>query len=507
MAKEKSMTTEESNAEFIRQLGGGPEAYEQALKDAEAALKKAGQPADMFTMDRMAREAIDKVRMKLNPEAVQAANRWADRMVLQQEPEGVGKIISSLIRAIQGINVAGFPLGTMLVPFNKIVSNLFEQSLDYTGLGIVRGIFGMHISDARIDWSRKGMPGIAPAKGARVFDEVERRERKMAGFLGLTMSAAAYIAAKANMDDDDDEVPFMLYAFGPTDKNKREQMPEGWVPFSIKIGDTYYRYAEWPLGMVLAGFAAALDAERYGNMKEKDTLDRIGYSAMLGLKGFMTQGVLSSVDTAIDALMFKATGKKYTDIPVNAAKGLIPAQGALRDVSSLFDNTKVSNDSIAAALMKDLPVVKSLGTKPELNMFGEPTLMEGEAILRRFLTQRRPHAEADYLTRNKLYIPGMDETVTIGQYLPPTERDRFKRRAMQMQAMENGVFTAEQNYDFRKRAGELTKAAVQRIMKQAPAVRTEEQRKAVQNLIDKQVGLARRRAMVEAVPYQPPPAQ
>jgi hypothetical protein len=29
------------------------------LKDAEAALKKAGQPADMFTLDRMARDAIE----------------------------------------------------------------------------------------------------------------------------------------------------------------------------------------------------------------------------------------------------------------------------------------------------------------------------------------------------------------------------------------------------------------------------------------------------------------
>jgi histone H3/H4 len=504
MAKDRNMTEEEANAEFIRQLGGGPEAYEDALREAEAQLKKAGQPADMLTMDRMAREAIDRARSQVNPEAVQAANRWADRIVLQQEPEGVGKLISSLIRAIQGLNIAGFPLGQMLVPFNKIVSNLFEQALDYTGLGLVRGIIGMHISDARIKWDEKGVPGFAPADNARMFSDVERRERAMAGFLGLTLSAAAYLAAKANMDDDDDEVPFMIYAFGPTDKNKREQMPDGWVPFSIKVGDTYYRYAEWPLGMVLAGFGAALDAERYGNMKEKDTMERIGYSAMLGLKGFMTQGVLSNVDTAIDVLMFKATGKKYTDIPVNAAKGVIPAQGFLRDISGVFDNTKISNDDITSALIRDLPFVKSLGTRPELNVFGEPTLVEGEAILRRFLTERRPHAEADYLSRNKLYIPGMDETVTIGQYLPPTERDRFKRRAMQMAAMENGVFTPEQNYNFRKRAGELTKAAVQRIMKAAPAIRTEEQRKAVQNLIEKQVGLARRRAMVEAVPYEAP---
>jgi len=507
-AKEKGMTKEEANAEFIRQLGGGPEVFEAALKDAEAELKKAGQPADMLTMTRMAYEAIDKARVEVNPEAVTAANRFAFRMVLQQEPEGSGKLISKLISVLQKeLNVAGFPLGQMLVPYNKIVSSLFEQSLDYTGLGIVRWALGMHISDARIDWSRKGMPGIAPVKGATMFSETEARERAMAGFVGLTLSAAAYVAAKANMDDDDDEVSFMLCAFGPTDKNKRDQMPDGWVPFSIKIGDTYYRYAEWPFGMVLAGFGAALDAERYGNMKEKDTLDRIGYSAMLGLKGFMTQGVLSNVDTAIDVIMFKATGKKYTDIPINAAKGLIPAQGALRDISRMFDNTKISNDDVASALIKDIPVVKSWGTKPELNVFGEPVMQDGVAVLSRFVTQRRPHPAADYLTRNKLYIPGMDETVTIGQYLPPTERDRFKRRAMQMQAMENGVFTPEQNYNFRERAGELTKSAVERIMKQAPAVKTEQQRKAVQNLIDKQVGLARRRAMVEAVPYQPPPAQ
>jgi hypothetical protein len=505
MAKEKGMSKEEANAEFIRQLGGGPEAFEAALKDADAALKKAGQPADMLTMTRMAYDAINRARIKANPEAVSEAERFGFRVVLQQEPEGIGRFISYLIKGFQKIlTPLGFPLGQMLVPFNKIVSNLFEQSIDYTGLGLVRGILGMHITDARIDWDGKSLPGVAPREGATVFSDIEARERKMAGFLGLTLSAAAYFAAKANMDDDDDEAPFMIYAFGPVDENKRNQMPDGWEPFSIKTGNKYYRYAEWPLGMVLAGFGAALDAERYGNMKEKDTLERIGYSAMLGLKGFMTQGVLSNVDNAVDVLVFKANGKKYTDIPANAAKGLIPAQGLLRDISRVFDNTKISNDDISSALLRDIPVVKSWGFRPELNVFGEPVMQNGHAVISRFVTERRPHTEADYLTRNKLYIPGMDETVTIGQYLPPAERDRFKRRAMQMQAMENGVFTAEQNYDFRKRAGELTKAAVQRIMKQAPAVRTDEQRKAVQNLIDKQVGLARRRAMVEAVPYEAP---
>jgi hypothetical protein len=64
------------------------------------------------------------------------------------------------------------------------------------------------------------------------------------------------------------------------------------------------------------------------------------------------------------------------------------------------------------------------------------------------------------------------------------------------------VFTPEQNYAFKKRAGELTKAAVQEIMKKTPKVANDEQRKQVQDNINKAVGIARNRAMLEAVPVK-----
>jgi hypothetical protein len=68
--------------------------------------------------------------------------------------------------------------------------------------------------------------------------------------------------------------------------------------------------------------------------------------------------------------------------------------------------------------------------------------------------------------------------------------------------MENGVFTVEQDYNFRKRAGELTKAAVESLLTQVPTITSDKQRENVQNLINRKVEIARRRAMLEAVPAQ-----
>ena len=180
----------------------------------------------------------------------------------------------------------------------------------------------------------------------------------------------------------------------------------------------------------------------------------------------------------------------------------MPAQGLLRDITTIMDPNKVSNDSLTSALLRDIPFAKAWGTKPELNVFGEPIKQDGYPILRRLTTHREPHAVADYLGRNDLHIPGMEQTIEIGKYLPKAAHDRIQTRAVELGAMENGLFTPEQNYKFKQRAGELTKAAVQDIMKDIPKIANEVQRKHVQSVIDKRVENARKRAMLEAVPIK-----
>jgi hypothetical protein len=294
----------------------------------------------------------------------------------------------------------------------------------------------------------------------------------------------------------------MVDGWGPESKNKRAQMPKGWVPYSVKIGDNYIKFSEMPFGMMFAAAGSAMDAMRYKNMDKKTSTQRLAYVLKTAAKGFLNQGVMSSLDTAMETLMFDASEKKMADIPVNALKGLVPAQGMLRDISTIMDPNKVSSDSLTSALLRDIPFAKSWGTKPDLNVFGEPIKLDGYPITRRIITHREPHAVADYLGRNELSIPGMEQTIEIGKYLPDKAKDRIQARAVELGAMENGLFTPEQNYAFKKRAGELTKAAVQEIMKKTPKVANDEQRKQVQDNINKAVGIARNRAMLEAVPVK-----
>jgi hypothetical protein len=446
----------------------------------------------------MAREARNARRAASN---TKAGNRFADRIVLQQEPEGSGKFISKLVDAFQKeLNILGLPVGQLLIPFNKIVSNLFEQSLDYTPVGLVRAVLGGHLSDVKAGSLWNGQVDFK--EGTVQFDQMERRERAMAAVAGMAAAAIMYALAHAHKDDPDEDVPFMVYGWGPESKTKRAQMPKGWVPYSVKMGDHYIKFSEMPFGMMFAAAGSAMDAMRYKNMDKMTSAQRLAYILKTSVKGFLNQGVMSSLDTAMESVMFQASDKKMSDIPVNAAKGLLPAQGLLRDINTIFDPDKVSSDTLTSALLRDIPFAKSYGTKPDLNVFGEPIKMDGYPILRRITTHREPHAVADYLGRNDLHIPGMEQTIEIGKYLPKEAHDRIKRRAIELGAMENGLFTPEQNYTFKRRAGELTKAAVQGLIDVIPKITNDVQRKHVQSIIDKKVENARRRAMLEAIPVK-----
>ena len=487
---------EEFSRAMIENLGGDAKRIEEDMRAAREELISRGQTPDLLTVDRMAREARNARRLSTKP-----SNRFADRIVMQQDPEGIGDVISSIITVIQKKgNFMGVPFGQLLIPFNKIVANLFEQSLDYTPVGALRSYLGGHLTDIQsIDWS-----GKVQFKDKSVqFDAVERAERMAASVTGTLAASVLFALASMFKDEPDEDVPFMIYGFGPESKNKRDQMPKGWTPYSMKVFDVIIKFSEMPFGVMFAAAGNALDAMRYKNMDNKSSAQRLAYVLKTSAKGFTEQGVLSSFDTALEVLTFQASDKKFTDVPVNVAKGMVPGQGMLRDISVLFDPVKIKDDTVAAAFLRDFPVVRRIGTRPALNVFGEPMTFDGRIpFVRRIGTLREKHPVADYLGRNGLSIPGMAQTIVVGQYLPKDMKDRIQRRALQTSAMENGVFTVEQDYNFRKRAGELTKAAVESLLTQVPTITSDRQRENVQNLINRKVEIARRRAMLEAVPAQ-----
>jgi hypothetical protein len=342
-------------------------------------------------------------------------------------------------------------------------------------------------------------------KDRRLFDTVERRERFMAGMLGMGIAGTLLAAAMALKDMDDDEVPFMVYAMGPPDPTGRGTMPKGWRPYSIKINGQYVSFAESPMGPLLGAVGAWMDSTRYGKTENKTLVDRGLIAFHNALNSFMSMGVLSSIKDIVELWSGQGGPRSLKQAALSPVAGFVPAQGLLRDMAPLFDNTKVSDADVFGALVKDIPVLKSYG-RPALNVLGEPVKIEGIPVVRRFATGQRPDANISFIQKHQLRISALERTIDIGDYLPKRERialgleDSDRRRALGMTAIENGVMTPDQQYAFTKAQGDAIKSGLERLRKSTANRPSSPQTTALlQKQLDRTIQAARIHAMRQIV--------
>ncbi len=477
------------NAEFIRQLGGDETQFLADLDQARTELLAAGVTPAQGAVNRRAWE----IRTQRRSQRVQDSSvRWADRLVFQQEPEGAGRVPNKIISTLQNWRPYGIPVFLPVVPFNRILSNLFESSLDWAGIGILRGMLGYHLSEHR-----------NPDK--RLFDTVERRERFFAGVLGLGIGGTLLAAAMALKDMDDDEVPFMVYGSGPPDPTRRGTMPKGWRPFTMKIRGQYVNYAESPVGPLLAAVGGWLDAERYGKHENKDIVERGTLAFLSAVQGFTKQGVLASLANVVEIWTGESGVKGLKQIALTPVSGFVPAQGLLRDMSTIYDPRKISSADITGALVKDIPVLKSYGM-PELNVLGEEVQTAGLPVVRRFMTGQKPDANISFIQKHDLKITALDRSIEIGTYLDQRAKANINREendrriALGMTALENGVMTPAQQHQFVKAQGAAIKTGLERLrVDYATAPKDARTTQILQKRIDATVEAARKKAMRDLV--------
>jgi hypothetical protein len=477
------------NAEFIRQVGGDETQWLADLDQARTEIRTAGVAVTPSAVNRRAWE----IRQSRRSQDIRDTSiRWADRLVMQQQPEGSGAFVSALIGTLMKFRLAGIPVLLPLAPFNRIVSNIFESSLDWAGVGIVRGIVGSHISELH-------------NKDRRRFDNVERGERFFAGVMGLSIGGFLLSMAMAVKDQDDDEVPFMVYAMGPPDPTRKGLMPKGWRPFTMKIGNNYIGFAETPIGPLLGAVGGWLDAVRYGKTENKTQVERGTIAFFSALSSFANMGVLSTAKDIAALFDKNAPGRAIKQTALSPVPGFIPAQGFMRDAATLFDNTKISDAEVFGSLVKDIPVLKSYG-RPALNVLGEPIKIEGIPVVKRFTNPQRLDANITFIQRHQLRITALPKTIDIGDYLPKRERmalgleDSDRRRALGMTAIENGVMTPDQQYAFTKAQGDAIKGGLERLRKSTANRPSSPQTTALlQKQLDRTIQAARIHAMRQIV--------
>ena len=166
------------------------------------------------------------------------------------ESEGtLGALTNALSGMLDAVNIRGVKPLRFVIPFTRIITNVVNNTLDYTPVGLIRAARGVR-GFRTFEQSQLTKPA---------FKELTREERKTLiakAALGITLTAAFQALHIAGA--------ITITGGGPDDENKKRQLREsGWQPYSIKIGNKWYSYQYTPLVFMLGYLGNMNDADKY----------------------------------------------------------------------------------------------------------------------------------------------------------------------------------------------------------------------------------------------------
>ena len=205
-------------------------------------------------------------------------------------------------RYMNKLNVKGYGLGDVLVPFAKTPANLTKAIVDYSPAGLARSIFqdGKNLKNSLENGQ------YSPQLQQKFTDSLGK------GVAGTILWTLAYAAAQAGMvtgasDDDKDVSNFMRNTLGIQ-------------PYSIKIGNKSFTY-DWAQP-IAAPFAAMADAKKLSETEQQELASTIKAMANSSFSVLMEQSFLRSIsevfnsyDGPVDAIMKQIEGLPARAVP------------------------------------------------------------------------------------------------------------------------------------------------------------------------------------------------
>jgi GNAT superfamily N-acetyltransferase len=309
---------------------------------------------------------------------IERASEFAARATFNYKPDGfVGLMANSLIDVMNGLGRADttgqaevvqkalMTAPKLVVPFVRIVANVLNRGIDYTGMGIARSAF----ETKRV--------GAAAGKNGFVAKSADERAMELKrGIFGIV--ALGVLSSLANPDDPEAEIQIHGSGAGSREKNQALNGPR-WMPYSIefrgKEGSKFYTFQYSPLLMGLALVGNYHDAKRYRKLDEKDLTERLAVAAAGVGSVLLDQSFLSNAADLVN--MFGRDGQvsqnalySFMGRTFNPSTVAIPFSSLLRQLERDFDPVQRSKPDIKAALFSNVPVA-ARANDPALDILGD----------------------------------------------------------------------------------------------------------------------------------------
>ena len=256
------------------------------------------------------------------------------------------------------------PAVRVFIPFIRTPLNIFVYASRRTTIPLLnKDIMGAAEYLKSYKLQGKGLEGMKSqmarelaSPDARIRNEAHGRMMASVGWLfGVTAAAQNGTITGA----------------GPADKDMRKVMENaGWMPYSIKVGDTYVSYQKMdPLATVLGLYADMGDAAKWATEEDQSTIERLSVSAAISIAHNMKsksylQGLTNAAGIINDPEMsIPAVGGRM------AGAFLVPSFVA--GFRELSDDSYVEMRGVLDGLTSRIPRLSTASLDPMRNAIGE----------------------------------------------------------------------------------------------------------------------------------------
>ena len=341
------------------------------------------------------RRVFDIIEQNRPDQLVADAHEFALKGTFNNPPEGALGVAARYMNSL----IHNIPVLRFAVPFTNLITNVANESVNYSPVGFWRAAKGGSITG-----------------NMKKFTDEDRATLMTKAVLGTTAMVAAY-ALSAIGGDDEDEPFFQITAEGYGDfKRNKDLEATGWRPYSIKIGDKWYGYKLTPLNAVLAVVGALRDYEKYHKGKLDDTaINKIVTAAQLGISTVAETSFLSSVETFLSGILDASRGdkgQKLVDWFAKTGTAYIPfvgtnlyQQAAQMVQRSLEIPDKEYRGTYLGKMLRNIPIVRN-NYQNAINGLGEELAPASPGI------PYSPKEEGEY---SKLWQLLADKNQTTGR--------------------------------------------------------------------------------------------
>jgi len=404
--------------------------------------------AEGLTGKRERKRRIYELMEESRPQEMTAdAYGFAAKGTFNHESEGsLGALTNAISAALDSVSVGGVKPLRFIVPFTRIITNVVNNSLDYTPIGAIRAARGVR--------GFKAFENNYVTKPA--YKELSKDERKRLvakAAMGITLAATFQALHQAGI--------IQITGAGPDDEKKKAQLRQsGWQPYSIKIGGKYYSYQYTPLVFNLGFLGNMNDAAEYSEEDMPTIIKRMELAAskMAGQVSDMTW--INSASTFLGSLTepnVKQQEKGINDALAGMTRGFIPYAGAITQgnqlVQSIWGMPQKQVNGSWQALIQDIPIARNM-LNDKINALGDPITRDIDVVISK--------ETKDPVWKFLLDHQGWVAPVNRGTLVVFDQNDKKDR-----------PFTSDEYYNFSKIRGGILKDGIKELMdrKDVPVLR------------------------------------